>query len=168
MQFRKPLLAAGSAAAVIAMASAGWASSHREAPGITEQPKIDGTDFYMFRSYESGRQGYVTFIANYQPLQAPYGGPNYFTMDPDAIYEIHIDNDGDAVEDLTFQFKFDNSLANDTGIELHDRRQEGGDPAASGRARSPSADPTATLDETEHYNAHADYRRSPQRQARAR
>ncbi|MDF1727668.1 MAG: DUF4331 domain-containing protein [Sulfitobacter sp.] len=94
-------------------ASAAGASSHREAPGITEQPKVDGTDFYMFRSYEPGREGFVTFIANYQPLQAPYGGPNYFTMDPDAIYEIHIDNTGDAVEDVTFQFKFDNNLAQD-------------------------------------------------------
>lgn len=95
------------------------ASSHREAPGITEMPKVDATDFYMFRSYESGRQDYVTFIANYQPLQAPYGGPNYFTMDPDALYEIHIDTDADAVEDMTFQFDFDNNLTNDTGISLN-------------------------------------------------
>lgn len=105
-------------AATAAMTGAAWSSSHREAPGITESPKIDGTDFYMFRSYETGRQDFVTFIANYQPLQAPYGGPNYFTMDPDAIYEIHVDNDGDAVEDITFQFNFDNNLANGTGVTL--------------------------------------------------
>ena len=43
---------------------------------ITGSPKVDGTDFYMFRSYESGRQGYVTLIANYLPLQDAYGGPN--------------------------------------------------------------------------------------------
>jgi hypothetical protein len=82
------------------------ASSHREAPFITEHPKVDGTDFYAFRSYEPGREGFVTLIANYQPLESPYGGPNYFTMDPDALYEIHVDNNGDAVEDLTFQFRF--------------------------------------------------------------
>lgn len=87
------------------------ASSHREAPFLTKNPKVDGTDFYMFRSYEAGRDGYVTFIANYIPLQAAYGGPNYFTMDPDAIYEIHVDNNGDAREDLTFQFDFDAALA---------------------------------------------------------
>lgn len=46
-------------------ASSAWASSHREAPAITETPKIDGTDFYMFRSYEPGREDYVTLIANY-------------------------------------------------------------------------------------------------------
>jgi hypothetical protein len=89
----------------------GRASSHREAPFITKNPKVDGTDFYMFRSYETGRDGYVTFIANYIPLQAAYGGPNYFTMDPDAIYEIHVDNNGDANEDITFQFDFDSALA---------------------------------------------------------
>lgn len=101
------LLAAGSA----------FASSHREAPFITTSPKVDGTDFYMFRSYEGvaangsgGRSDYVTLIANYQPLQGPYGGPNYFSLDPNALYEIHIDNNGDAREDITFQFRFRNAL----------------------------------------------------------
>ncbi|MBP8809199.1 MAG: DUF4331 domain-containing protein [Kofleriaceae bacterium] len=88
-----------------------YASSHREAPFITENPKVDATDFYMFSSYEAGRAGYVTLIANYLPLQAAYGGPNYFTLDPDALYEIHVDNNGDAVEDLTFQFDFSLALA---------------------------------------------------------
>lgn len=80
------------------------ASSHREAPSITKSPKVDATDFYMFRSYEANRAGFVTLIANYLPLQDAYGGPNYFSLDPNALYEIHIDNTGDAVEDLTFQF----------------------------------------------------------------
>ena len=86
------------------------ASSHREAPSITKSPKVDGTDFYMFNSYESGRAGYVTLIANYQPLQDSYGGPNYFSLDPNALYEIHIDNNGDAKEDITFQFRFQQTL----------------------------------------------------------
>ena len=85
-------------------------SSHREAPGITEMPKVDGTDFYMFRSYEPGRADFVTLVANYQPLQAPYGGPNYFFMDPEALYDIHVDNNGDARPDLTFRFRFRNNL----------------------------------------------------------
>lgn len=88
------------------------ASSHREAPAITEHPKVDGTDFYVFRSYEPGREDYVTLLANYQPLQVNYGGPSYYTMDADGIYEIHIDNDGDGIENLTFQFDFENQLAN--------------------------------------------------------
>ena len=103
------------AAAVLAVCAAGaGAASHREAPFITTSPKVDGSDFYLFRSYESGRSDYVTLIANYQPLQDAYGGPNYFAMDPNALYEIHIDNNGDAKEDLTFQFRFTNTLANVT------------------------------------------------------
>ncbi|MGB7409024.1 MAG: DUF4331 domain-containing protein [Pontixanthobacter sp.] len=94
------------------------ASSHREAPAITKTPKIDNTDVYIFRSYEPGREDFVTIIANYQPAQYPGAGPNYFTMDPDALYELHIDNDGDAQEDLTFSFQFDNNLT-DGGISLN-------------------------------------------------
>ena len=93
------------AALVLVGGIVGQGSSHREAPGITKTPKVDGTDFYMFRSYEPGRDGYVTLIANYVPLQDPYGGPNYFALDTDAVYEIHVDNNGDAMEDLTFQFR---------------------------------------------------------------
>jgi len=88
------------------------ASSHREAPNITRMPAMDSTDFYMFMSYEPGRNDYVTLLANYVPLQDPYGGPNYFALDQTALYEIHIDNNGDAREDITFQFNVDNDLAN--------------------------------------------------------
>ncbi len=95
------------------------ASSHREAPNITRFPTLDSTDFYTFNSYEEGRGDYVTMIANYIPLQDAYGGPNYYTLDEAAVYSIHIDNDGDAVEDLTFQFRFNNEIANNNeGISL--------------------------------------------------
>jgi uncharacterized protein DUF4331 len=94
-------------------------SSHREAPNITRLPAVDSTDFYMFNSYEANRGDYVTLIANYLPLQDPYGGPNYFALDPAAVYEIHVDSDGDAIEDLTFQFRFKNRLGeNNTGAKL--------------------------------------------------
>lgn len=96
----------------LAVSSAVQASSHREAPFITENPKVDATDFYAFRSYEPGREGFVTLLANYNPLQDAYGGPNYFSMSPDAVYEIHVDNNGDAQEDLTFQFDFSQQLGN--------------------------------------------------------
>ena len=85
------------------------ASSHREAPFITGQPKVDGTDLYMFRSYEAGRDGFVTVLANYSPFQDPQGGPNFFQYDANALYEIHIDNVGDGKEHITFQFRFTNT-----------------------------------------------------------
>ncbi|MEO8485390.1 MAG: DUF4331 domain-containing protein [Betaproteobacteria bacterium] len=107
---RRAIAAALCAAGTLAAFPAS-ASSHREAPFIATQPQTDGTDFYMFRSYEAGRDGFVTLIANYLPLQDGYGGPNYFKLDPTAVYEIHVSNDGGARENLTFQFRFQQQLA---------------------------------------------------------
>ncbi|MEO6566599.1 MAG: DUF4331 family protein, partial [Casimicrobiaceae bacterium] len=105
--FRRAVVPALVAAAISAgFAAPTFASSHREAPFIATQPQLDATDFYMFRSYQAGRDGFVTLVANYLPLQDPYGGPNYFKLDPNGVYEIHVTNDGGAVENLTFQFKF--------------------------------------------------------------
>ena len=83
----------------------------------------------MFNSYEPSRltgPGYVTLVANYLPLQDAYGGPNYFKLDPNALYEIHVDNNGDGKEDITFQFRFNNTLRGD---DADDRRQRRRDPA---------------------------------------
>ncbi|MEJ8820894.1 DUF4331 domain-containing protein [Variovorax humicola] len=100
-----------SVAALCAVVAGGaMASSHREAPSIAGMPKLDATDFYMFRSYDPARADYTTLIADYQPDQSPAGGPNFFAMDPTGLYEIHIDNDGDGREDITFQFRFTNTL----------------------------------------------------------
>ena len=96
-------------AAVLLAAPVAFASSHREAPFISGQPQLDATDLYMFRSYETGRQNFVTILANYQPFQDPQGGPNFHMFSPDGLYEIHIDNNGDAVEDISFQFRFTNT-----------------------------------------------------------
>ncbi|MET0541302.1 MAG: DUF4331 domain-containing protein [Variovorax sp.] len=106
---RQPLQACVLALCAATGASA-LASSHREAPSIAGMPKLDATDFYMFRSYEPNRQDFLTLIADYQPDQSAYGGPNYFTMDPNGLYEIHLDTNADAVEDITFQFRFKNTL----------------------------------------------------------
>lgn len=125
------------------------ASSHREAPGITKMPKVDNTDTYAFRSYEPGRQDYVTLIANFQPAQDPGSGPNYYTMDPDALYEIHIDNNGDAVEDVTYQFKFSNTLVNDRGVTLNVGGKEL--PIALRAAGAITGATSATLGEREGY-----------------
>ncbi len=109
---KRTLIATAVAATILLTAGIVTASSHREAPIIAKHPKVDGTDFYMFRSYESGREGFVTFIANYQPLQDPYGGPNYFLLDDRASYEINIDNDGDALADIVYEFEIANIYRN--------------------------------------------------------
>jgi hypothetical protein len=82
----------------------GGASSHREAPLISQDPMADNTDLYAFRSPD--RPDTVTIIANYIPLESPAGGPNFPAFDDSVLYEIHVDNDGDAREDITFQFRF--------------------------------------------------------------
>ncbi|MFS0753210.1 DUF4331 domain-containing protein [Noviherbaspirillum sp. 1P10PC] len=123
MRLALPLLKTTLLAAAVAGAFAvpAVASSHREGPYITGAPKVDGTDFYMFRSYESGRQDYVTLLANYIPFQDPQGGPNFNQFDPNALYEIHIDNNGDAKEDITFQFRF-KSTSKRTALPVGDKQ----------------------------------------------
>ncbi|MEY9845498.1 hypothetical protein ABH940_002576 [Streptacidiphilus sp. BW17] len=85
-------------------------SSHREAPEIAKDPVADSTDLYAFVSPDS--PGTVTLIANYIPLQNPAGGPNFYEFGDDVLYEIHIDNDGDARPDITYQFRFTTHLRN--------------------------------------------------------
>ena len=88
----------------------GRASSHREAPLISQDPLADNTDLYAFRSPD--RPDTVTIVANYIPLESPAGGPNFPAFDDSVLYEIHIDNDGDAQEDLTYQFRFKTETRN--------------------------------------------------------
>ncbi len=88
----------------------GQASSHREAPLIAQDPLADNTDVYAFRSPD--RPDTVTLIANFIPFQKPDGGPNFYSFDPNVIYEIHVDNNGDAVEDVTFQWRFVTEVRN--------------------------------------------------------
>jgi hypothetical protein len=88
------------------------ASSHREAPLLVSDPLADNTDTYAFRSYEPGREGFVTLIANFIPFEVPSGGPHYFKFDDTALYEIKIDNTGDGVADISYQFRFKNRVVN--------------------------------------------------------
>jgi hypothetical protein len=80
------------------------ASSHREAPLIANDPLADNTDLYAFRSPDDTNT--VTIIANYVPLQLPQGGPNYASFGENVRYEIHIENDGVAGDDITYRFTF--------------------------------------------------------------
>src|ERR1700722_4665856 len=79
-------------------------SSHREAPEISKDPVADSTDVYAFVSPD--RPGTVTLIANYIPLQEPAGGPNFYEFGDDVLYEIHVDNSGSGLADISYQFRF--------------------------------------------------------------
>jgi|GEM_PF-440777 len=87
------------------------ASSHREAPLISEDPEADNTDVYAFVSTDSGRQDFVTLIANYIPLQEPSAGPTFFNFSDRVRYEIKVDVNGDALADLTYRFEFTTRFA---------------------------------------------------------
>src|SRR5271156_6609205 len=88
-----------------------FASSHREAPITALDHKADITDLYAFVSYDQNQAANttpskVTILLNVDPLLEPGNGPNWFPFDPEILYEIHIDNDHDALTDVAFQFRF--------------------------------------------------------------
>ena len=95
----------------IAIPSGLFASSHREAPITALDHKADITDLYAFVSYSANQApnttpSKVTLILNVDPLLEPANGPNWFPFDPDILYEIHVDNDHDALADVSFQIRF--------------------------------------------------------------
>jgi hypothetical protein len=98
------------AAALGMSGRSGLASSHREAPLTAQDPMADNTDVYAFRSPDEPDK--VTLIANFIPFQKPDGGPNFYSFDPNVVYEIHVDNNGDAIEDITFQWRFTTEIRN--------------------------------------------------------
>jgi len=99
-------LATGLCALAIGVASPApaFASSHREAPLIAEDPLADPTDVYAFRSPD--RPDTVTFVANFVPFQQPAGGPNFYRFGDDVLYQINVDNVGDGRPHITFNYRF--------------------------------------------------------------
>jgi hypothetical protein len=83
------------------------ASSHSDAPITAYEPRADATDVYAFRSYEAGRGSQIVLIANYIPQEEPAGQPSHYPGPNYVRYAIRIDNNGDAIEDITFTFEFD-------------------------------------------------------------
>jgi len=85
-------------------------SSHREAPLISEDPVADNTDTYAFVSPDNPNT--VTLVANWIPLEEPAGGPNFHKFGDDVLYQIHVDNDGDAVPDISYEWRFTTQVQN--------------------------------------------------------
>src|ERR1700704_2677631 len=85
-------------------------TSHREGPSISKDPVADNTDLYSFISPD--KPSTVTIIANYVPFEEPAGGPNFNGFGDDVLYEIRVDNDGDGLENITYQFSFHTTFTN--------------------------------------------------------
>jgi len=98
------------AAMVLAGLSPAGASSHKEAPLTSQDPVIDATDLYTFVSPDNPNM--VTFVANYVPFENPSGGPNFDRFGDDVLYRINVDNDGDAVPDIKYDFRFNTKIRN--------------------------------------------------------
>ena len=88
----------------------GRASSHREAPLISGDPQADTTDVYAFVSPDAPDT--VTLISSWIPFEDPQGGPNFYRFGDNVLYEFKIDNNGDGVEDITYQFRFTSQVRN--------------------------------------------------------
>lgn len=99
-------------ALVIGLApSATQAASHREAPLISLDPTADITDFFMFRSYEAGKDDKIVLIMDVIPGEEPSSGPNYWNFDPNVLYAFNVDNNGDGkADDVRFEFQFKNEI----------------------------------------------------------
>src|SRR5256714_13682245 len=81
-----------------------FASSHAEAPLISQDPRADNTDLYAFVSPDNTNT--VTMVANYIPLESPASGPNFYSFDDTVLYELKIDNSGGVQPDIAYQFRF--------------------------------------------------------------
>jgi len=102
---RRGLPALGVMGALLAgTVSGAGASSHREAPLITEDPVADLTDVYAFVSPDDASK--VTLIANVIPFESPAGGPNFYKFGDDVLYQLNVSNDGDPQAELQYQFRF--------------------------------------------------------------
>jgi hypothetical protein len=112
MSFKRSIAAAGAVGlfAITSLGAATLASSHREAPLISKDPAADNTDLYAFVSPD--KPNTITIIANYDGLQEPAGGPNFYPFDPDVLYWIKVDNNGDGLPDVEYDFRFHTNVAN--------------------------------------------------------
>lgn len=113
---RKRQLSAALIAIMTTVAPAAFAANHREAPITALDRLADITDYFSFVSYDHPDR--VTFILDVDPLLDPANGPNYFPFDPNILYEIKVDNNNDALADVTFQFRFKTQIRPPSGVGI--------------------------------------------------
>ena len=135
-------------AAALGWTAFGWTTpvglfgaNHREAPITALDHKADITDIYAFRSYDGGVTPSVTLILCVDPLLDPANGPNWFPFDPEILYEIKVDNNNDAVADVTFQFRFNTEQRLQNLFQVY----AGAGSGINAPANSPAPVPPGTL-----------------------
>ena len=120
---RRRVAALTGVAAVLAAGTTGlvpgpaFASSHREAPLISGDPRADNTDTYAFVSPDAPDT--VTIVANWFPFEEPNGGPNFYPWATHARYNIKVDNNGDGKADVIYAWKFKDHVRNSAGQFLY-------------------------------------------------
>jgi hypothetical protein len=101
-------------AIALAVSNASYASSHREAPAISEDPSADNTDLYAWMSADRSK---LYVVANWIPLEEPAGGPNFHKFSDDVRYEIHITRGADSLDDvLSYYFFFETNSINQVDV----------------------------------------------------
>lgn len=107
MKYRIALLAATLAATAGLAVTAARGSDHQDTPEVELSPRMDVNDVYAFEGSSPDRIVLaVTTSSPLTPAQTPGA-----SFDPDLLYQIKVDNDGDAVEDLVLQVTFEGTGA---------------------------------------------------------
>ncbi len=100
----------GALAAAAMTASTAAASSHREAPLISNDPVADLADTFMWVDQKDPSKINLLMTAN--PLENPADAPNYYGFGQNVRYQFNIDNNGDARTDITYRVTFRTHVRN--------------------------------------------------------
>ena len=102
-------------------------SHHLDSPIARQDIRLDITDLYLFR----GETGTVFVINVCHSIFGPIPTPGYH---PEGMYEFKVDLNGDATEDVTYRFKFNerDKHGNQTYTVRRLRGADAADPEAAG------------------------------------
>jgi hypothetical protein len=96
---------------VSALSSSALASSHREAPAISQDPVADSTDLWAWNTGDA-KTGTLHLAVSYNPMEEPAGGPNFHSFGDDVLYEVHVARGSASLDDVvTYQFHFKTAAA---------------------------------------------------------
>ncbi len=100
------------ASAALVLVASGFSASHRNGPLLLEDQTANLNDFYLFRSYESGRNDRVVMSMSAQGFQNPGNGPSYYKFSDSVLYRFNVNNSRglDGAPDIQIDFVFKTTL----------------------------------------------------------